>query len=33
MLDAPSDNCTIYRVSKEGSQYLMHEFENINDSD
>jgi serine/threonine protein kinase len=33
VLDAPSDNCTIYRVSKEGHPYLMHEFENINDSD
>lgn len=33
LLDAPNDNCTIYKVSKDGRTYLMHEFEDINDSD
>jgi serine/threonine protein kinase len=33
VLDTPTDNCTIYQVSKEGKTYLMHEFESINDSD
>lgn len=30
VIDTPSENCTIYRVTKDGTQYLMHEFESVN---
>lgn len=33
VIDTPTENCTIYKVSKDNKTYLMHEFESINDSD
>lgn len=33
VLDMPSENCTISQVSKDGKHYIMHEFEQINESD
>lgn len=33
VIDTPSENCSIIRVSKDGKRYLMHEFESMNDSD
>lgn len=33
VLDTPSENHTIYRASKDGKQFLMHEYESINESD
>jgi hypothetical protein len=33
VLDTPSENCSIIRVSKNGKRYLLHEFESMNDSD
>lgn len=33
VLDTPSENCSVIKVVKDGKTFLMHQFEDINDSD
>lgn len=33
VLDTPSENHSIIKVTKDGKTFLMHEFESVNDSD
>ena len=33
VIDNPSENCSIIKVTKDGKTFLMHEFDSVDDSD